>query len=67
MLVGALMERHTKVLHCEHRVGLNNFTRLVLDADSATIQVSEDEIKASECLNECDLLLHEEICPLSLE
>ena len=58
---------HTVTLDGLDLIWLDNLTRFVLDADLATVQVSQHEVHTSEGLEKSDFLLHEEVCASSLE
>ena len=45
VLVGLLVERHTKVFNDMQLIGLNNFTNIVLNSNLSVIKMSQDEIK----------------------
>lgn len=65
--VALLVEGQTLVKHSLNVIGLDNFARLVLDAQLGSIEVVDDEVDTSESLQESDFFLHEQIGALALE
>lgn len=61
------MERKTLVEDSLDIVGLNNFTRFVLNAKFGSIKVINNEINTSQGLEESDFLLHKQVSTLTLE
>jgi len=67
MLIYTFMERHAEIFDCEHRIWLDNFSWIVSNTDLSAVQMGQYKVKTSKGLKQGDLLLHEEICTLTLE
>mmetsp|Transcript_404 Transcript_404/g.942 ORF Transcript_404/g.942 Transcript_404/m.942 type:complete len:257 (-) Transcript_404:650-1420(-) len=63
----AFVHRHTSVHDGLDHVGLDDFTGLCLDNQSATIRMLLGELKTAESLLQGDLLLHEQVGTLAPE
>ena len=67
VLVGSLMEWHTKSLDAHELVGLNDHAWLGLYPLLLAIQVCDAHVQARQRLQQRDLLVHQQVRALSLE
>lgn len=66
-LVRGLVVGHTVVLYGLDLVGLDDFARLVLYSDLASIKMSQDKVYTSQGLEQGYLLFHQEVSSTALE
>jgi hypothetical protein len=60
-------EWHAKAFDCFQIVGLDNFAIWGLYSNLSSIEMSQDEVKASQSVQKRDLFFHEQICSFPLE